>query len=1193
MRHFRAWQQIWRRGPANFRKVLTLQTGATGAARMENRERRLFKRIGHRVPRAPRAIRPAVLALACIVPCHSFANGCDPNMASEPAAYQATVRVRGQAPVKQPIPVSTSSQFMVFAREHGVDITLELTDGAGRVLGRSDTPIRRTGVQRIEITAIPGQRLNAVVTGKDRGDSNGSVELRVVDLVRAVNATCLDAQRLLAKADTAYAAGQSVTRAVGNTSGLSSDKAYQDAARGYREAAAKLQSAGASPLLAQAQLAEAALFNFDVDSYVEAKDWAVRAAETYAALGDSYGKARAQAIGAAAALDIAVTVRRSTATDAAQQASALLEDARAQLNVASAFHARRGEFYEQAWAQNNIGIAFYFQDRYDEAIQAYKKALPLYERLRERTPQAQTLQNLALVEYELGRASDSLPHLRQALKLVGRDDHPKLVSAILSNSALAHQDSGNEDMALRELAESLALARTIQETTLQSVDLYHIASVYAKLGDQTRALDFYGQALALFNIAPNTRFRITSLEAMANIHRQQGRPGEALKMDREALSLAAAPAIRLRVAIRIAKDLIELGRSEEAAATLETVLNPNGATDEVDRARALQERARLRASANDITGAEADLAVALSTFKTYELPMDEFGAWVSRAQLMHRRGAAAEAFAAIDQALALAEAVRLQSANPELRSTLLQPLRPAFDLKISMLCEQYIAAKGNAQEQALLAMRALETAEQARARALADYQTLDVNAPGLDPTLLERRRTLYRELAAHRVRLEANLDLTGTADSQSQAIRSEIANLRQELDQIDAKIGSASETAQTRRAQKSTSLQLSNIPEGVAVIEYWLGSKDSFAWVVTREAVTMTPIGASLRLSTEATALHTALRSFGSISKAGRLDAGERLYALALGPVEAQLAGKRTLIFAPDGALHYVPFATLRHTEAGRKVFLIQDHDIAVTPSIQLFLRPEAPRSTSADSRQMLLVDDPVYDPADPRVANSSPIPANKGLETDGPALALVRGAGNGVHLPRLPGAAREAAVIASLMAPGSIDRLDGFAANRERFLAAALDRYRLIHVASHAMTDPEIPQASALILSTVDAQGKQIDGRVLGADFMGVRLHADTVVLSACDTALGKSVAGEGLIGLQYAVLARGARSVVSSLWPALDQVTADLMVKFYSTLLNQHSTVISAWSAASRAALEGPYADPGTWGAFMLTLSHVQDVH
>src|SRR5438874_3230023 len=108
----------------------------------------------------------------------------------------------------------------------------------------------------------------------------------------------------------------------------------------------------------------------------------------------------------------------------------------------------------------------------------------------------------------------------------------------------------------------------------------------------------------------------------------------------------------------------------------------------------------------------------------------------------------------------------------------------------------------------------------------------------------------------------------------------------------------------------------------------------------------MTPIGASPRLNAEATALHNALRSFGSVSKAERLDGGERLYSLVLKPIEAQLADKRTLIFAPDGALHYVPFATLRYAEAGRKVFLIQNHDIAVTPSIQLFLRRGSPRST-------------------------------------------------------------------------------------------------------------------------------------------------------------------------------------------------------------------------------------------------------
>jgi CHAT domain-containing protein len=1159
---------------------------------MENRENRLFNQVGYRVSRGRQVVCATLLPL--ILTGHCLANGCDSNMAGEPAVYQSIVQVRGQAPVKQPITLRTTSDFMVFARERGVDVTLEVMDSAGHVIGRGDSPIRRTGVQRIELLARAGQRYNIVIAGKDQGDSNGRVELRVVDLQRTANSSCRDAQSLLAKADAAYAAGPAATGTVPSTSGLSSDKSYDEASSGYRDAASKLQAAGASPLLGQAQLAEASLLDIDLDSFMEAKAWAARAALTYAAVGDEYGRARAQSIEGSAAADLAVTVKRSGSIDAAKQASELLADARTQLAAVSAFYAKRGELYDQAWAQNNIGVAFYYEGRYDEAIRAYRKSLPLYARSHERTGQAQTLQNMALVEYELGRMSESIPHFRQALNLVTREEDPRLFAAVLGNSALANWASGNEDLALHQYGESLALARTIQDTTRQSADLHNIASVYATLGDQTRALDFYRQALALFNTSQNARGQTAALRAMANILRQQGHAEEALKMDREALSLTPNPAVRPRITVQVAKDLIELGRSKEAAQTLDTVLNQNAASDEMDRARALQERAHLRALAGDLAAAEVDLKTALATFKTYELPTDEFEVWLSLAQVMHRRGATADAFAAIDQALALAEEVRLQSANPELRSTLLQPLRPAFDLKISMLSEQYIAANGKAEEQALLAMRALETAEQARGRALADYQSLDVAAPGLDPTLLQRRQTLYRELAARRFRLEARLDRTGTTDSQSQAIRSEIATLRQDLDEIDAKIGAASQTALTRRplTQKPTSLQLAKIPADVAVVEYWLGINDSYVWVVTRDGVTMSRLGASPRITAEATALHTALRSFGSVSKAERLAAGERLYALVLGPIETQISRMHTLIFAPDGALHYVPFATLRCTEGGQKVFLVENHDIAVTPTIQMFLRPELPRSTSGAARQMLLVDDPVYDSADPRVANSSSHSPDLDLKASGPALTLVRGASGG-PLPRLPGAAREAAAILSLMPPNSVDRLDGFSASRERFLSSGLDHYRLIHVASHATTDPEIPQASALILSTVNESGKEIDGRVLAADFMGVRLHADTVVLSACDTALGKSVAGEGLIGLQYVVLARGARSVVSSLWPAIDQVTAEVMVKFYSTLLHQHSTVISAWSAASRAALIGPYADPGTWGAFMLTLSHIEDVN
>lgn len=1120
----------------------------------------------------------------------ALAANCDPNLAAAPAFYQVSVQIRGHNPVRNTFTVATDAELMIFAQERGADITLEVLDSSGQSVGRGDNPIRRTGTQRVALSAHAGERFYIAVTGKDHTDSRGTVDIRVVDLRGAANAACVDAQNLMAAADAAYAAGQAVTRAVvGKSQATHSDQAYQEAVAHYRQAATRLGNAEVTVLRAQAELAQATLLNTDVDNFVEAKDWAARAAQSYAALQDEYGKARAQAIESAAAIDLAVSARRAGTTDAAKQASAMMAQARDQLSAVAAFHARRHELYDQAQAQNNIGITWYLEGRYDEAIHAYQKCLPLYESLHERFGQAQVLQNVAVVQWELGRMSASQPLYNRALTLIKRDEDPQLYSTVLTNSALVNRAMGNDDLALRQLSESLQIVRQIQDTTLQAADLNNIASVYATLGDQTRALDFFRQALTLATSANNTRGRTASMRAIANILRQQGQAGEALKLDQEALSLAAAAGAKLRITLQIARDLIELRRFPEAEQSLDTILNQDAASDEVDRARARAERARVRAAADDTDSAASDLRAALKTFKAYELPTDEFEVWLSLAELEKHRGALPAAFAAVDQALALAEEVRLQSANPELRSTLLQPLRPAFDLKISMLSEQYRAASGQPAEQATLALRALETAEQARARAQADFQTLDLTAPGLDPRLLARRQSLYRELAARRFRLEARLDRTGTGDSQSQAIRSDIAGLRQELDQIDARIGAASQARAKlhSRSKKTGALPLGAIPPDVAVIEYWLSGRNSFAWVATRQGVTMTAIGPSPEINADATSLHTALRSFGTTPKAQRLSAADRLYARILRPIESRLSGKHTLIFAPDGALHYVPFATLRSSGA----FLVEKYDIAVTPSIQMFLQPMLRRPAAGKPQQMLLVDDPVYDSADPRVRNpQGGVPDNDPMDSAN-ALALVRGGEQ--HLPRLPGAAREATAIAALMPAGSVDRLDGFAANRERFLASSLDHYRLIHVASHATTDSEVPQASALILSTVDRAGKEIDGRVYAADFMGVRLHADTVVLSACDTALGKNVAGEGLIGLQYIVLARGARSVVSSLWPAIDQVTAPLMVKFYTRLLEPRTTVIAAWSAASREALAGPYPDPATWGAFMLTLSHMEDIH
>jgi CHAT domain-containing protein len=251
-----------------------------------------------------------------------------------------------------------------------------------------------------------------------------------------------------------------------------------------------------------------------------------------------------------------------------------------------------------------------------------------------------------------------------------------------------------------------------------------------------------------------------------------------------------------------------------------------------------------------------------------------------------------------------------------------------------------------------------------------------------------------------------------------------------------------------------------------------------------------------------------------------------------------------------------------------------------------LLSRPPVRRE--APARQMLVVADPVYELDDLRLGTHAQ-PRTEERGSVWPLSLLLRGPESGERLARLPGSAREAATIASVFPPGSVDRLEGFAATRERFLNAGLGRYQFIHVATHAIADSDVPQASALLLSRFDNRSQEIDGRVLAADFINVQLNAQTVVLSACDTAMGKNISGEGLMGLRYVVLARGARAVVASMWPVADQVSAELMARFYKTLLQEQLRVAPALSDAMRTTIKGRFKDPGLWAAYALTVANL----
>jgi CHAT domain-containing protein/Tfp pilus assembly protein PilF len=1114
------------------------------------------------------------------------AAGCQPMITDRPPIFEMTFDVRSGERIQHKVLLPPDTSVLVLAREQGLDARLEVQRDA-EVIAVADSPIFRMGTQRAAFRTIRHAQYFLQIIGKEHGSSRGQVEVRAVALDRnAELERCVVIQRALAAADAQFASGQSVTLASKPASATDAASAYKSSAQGYAAVATALRPTGPSAMLAEAQHAEASALYWGVQDWEGSCMAAERAVRSYEAIGADYPAAKARALIAAALMETGPATRITCGAAPQLPTESRLDRIRRLLMSAAAFHAARNESYDQALVLNDLGLALSMADEFNQALVAFEQARELYEQTGVTQKQAQVLQNIAWTQYGLGRLSAALPLYSRALQLMQPEQDPTLYAATLNNSALAHTFAGDHDAALRELSTALTVSRAVQDKWWQVTILDNIGLVYDRIGDKDLALDFYSQSLTLGDAALSSNGRRRTLSKLANILRDKGDYARALAARKEALSLASSPSSRSIVSVQLAADYRAAGNFDEATKVLQAALaETDPPPSNFARALGLVERGEVASAQGRLVQAEQAYREAIRIFRTLDVPEREFSASLGLARVLHRRGTVDRALQELDRTLHLAEELRLQSANPELRAQLLETSRPAFDLKISILADRYFAETREPHRNQL-ALEALRTAEQARARALGDFARLDMSAPGTSPQLLQQRQTIYSELSSRRQRLEGLLESLPPTHPRIAPIRVDIATLRQHLNDIDAQLAAASVRPV---ADTAFTLDTGNMPDDVAIVEYWLGQQRALCWTMTRDGITLSDLGSSAAVTDKALALHTSLRDLISLPTQERVARARRLHEAVFTPIEAQVSGRRSLTVVADGALHYVPFAVLQAGAGTQARFVIQDHDVAVAPSARALLQRTADAASTSATR-MLLVADPIYGKDDARVAtNGAATPTGKRRTGKG-ILGIFRGASNAGSLQRLPGTAAEATAIRALFSPSEVDALEGAAATRTGFLATDFRRYRFIHIASHAVADAEIPQLSALILSTVDQQGKVINGRVLAADLLNVRFNAELLVMSGCETALGKNVAGEGLIGLQYLMLARGARVVVSSLWAVPDRETAQLMSRFYAASLRGGSSPRRALSDAMRS-MVAEKSDPGIWSAFSLTTSALHD--
>jgi CHAT domain-containing protein len=470
---------------------------------------------------------------------------------------------------------------------------------------------------------------------------------------------------------------------------------------------------------------------------------------------------------------------------------------------------------------------------------------------------------------------------------------------------------------------------------------------------------------------------------------------------------------------------------------------------------------------------------------------------------------------------------------------------------------------------------------------------------GVDPELLERKRSLEQSIA-EKAESQVRFWKEKHIEDQATAVAKEIAALTTEYEQVEARIRDTS--PQYAALTQPLPLNLEETQKHVLdpdtlLLEYSIGEQKSFLWAVTPDSIktyelpnraVVEPL--ARRVYELLTARNQSVANETLEQRRQRLETADAEYLKAsaslsqtiLGPAAAELKNKRLLIVS-DGVLQFVPFAGLPDPVSARP--LMVDHEIVTAPStaVVALLRKETTNRKPAP-KTLAVFADPVFSDDDPRVQISQLAKRAHAVRDEADAARSDSEIGLG-DLRRLRFSRQEADAITRYATNDlKLEAVD-FQANRTLATSAELSQYQIVHFATHGLINNTHPELSGIVLSLVDEKGRPQNGFLRLYDLYNLKLSADLVVLSACQTALGKEIRGEGLVGLTRGFMYAGAPRVVASLWQIDDRATAEFMKRFYEGMLGQKLRPAAALRAAQASMAKDPrWHQTHYWAAFTL---------
>ena len=858
---------------------------------------------------------------------------------------------------------------------------------------------------------------------------------------------------------------------------------------------------------------------------------------------------------------------------------------------------------------NNLGIAHAWMGESRKALEYFDLAVEAYRAIQDRRRLATVTNNIGVTSGELGEYQSALENYQRALPL-HRELGNRVQEAItLNNIGTAYSSLAEYQKGLDAYRAALDIHRSLDRPWDVAVNTHNIAWVYANLGDRQHALNLYQEAIDIFRGVKDQFSLANTLNNVGDNHTELGEPRKALVFHNEALSIRRAvrdadgEATSLN---NIGKAYAKLGEREQARDHFEqavAILRKTGNSRRL--AGALKNLGALHREARDQKRALESLEEALQINRTIHDRRGEADALAELAKLERDRNDLSRAHERANQALAALESLRLTVASPTLRASFFASARDVQELDIEVLMRLH--AERPAEK---FSAEALFASERGRARSLLEMlgESRTEIRRGVDAALLERERELERLISGKAEQQTRMLNARHT-DAQALAASKELDALTAELEQVQSRIRETS--PQYSALTQPVPLNLKDIQKKVldddtVLLQYSLGANKSFLWAVTPASLDVFVLPPRAEVESAATRVYELLTARNqkppketAAARTARLRQADAEYPAAaakasrmlLGPAASLIQNKRLLIVG-ESVLHYLPFAALPEpaadaAQAVAQTPLILKHEIVTAPSASVVavLRQETAGRKPADKTLAVLAD-PVFTQDDARIALQKKTAAAETADANAGSDATRSGGDLNVQeFVRLRFSRNEAEEISRLVpAAGTLKALD-FDASRDTVMSPDFGRHRIVHFATHSLLNNQRPELSGVVLSLFDRSGRPQNGFLRLYDIYNLRLGSDLVVLSACQTALGGEIKGEGLIGLTRGFLYAGAPRVMATLWAIDDRTTSEVMKRFYEGMLVRGERPAAALKAAQVATWKTRgWETPYYWAAFTL---------